>query len=886
MTRILQPSTDVPQGANYISSVPEHVLWGRLPARHDAFIGSVAPGGDIVIDTVSHEGLLPDQGSDPVRYFGGCGVPREEVLDDAVAIVAANQRDAVHDGPHVVTGPIEVPGAHPGDLLAISVSRLDRRVPYGVISTRHARGVLANVEGFDGNYGQFCRANGDRAEFALDNGGKISFPMRPFLGIMGVTVDSDERPNSIPPAEYGGNIDLNELTEGATLFLPVQIEGAGLYIGDPHFAQGNGEVALTALEASLRAELHIDVVPAAERRELFGDNEKPFAYAHGRIIPMGMDEDIDVALRESVRNAIEIISHLFAVPEHQAYLLLSAAVDFDVTQAVDLVAGAHGLIDTSLFKRSTGYEKATAFLAKFADHSLQDALEAYESALMSDDVATMSELFARDPDGVPVVRTDSAGMLAGHDAITAFRSKRGGAPSRTLTRRVSRMLGKDAAGVVSEFRKDAGGTVNQTQLWQRISGRWRIVDAHLTYPAPAIDARIWRVVGVPLVPPVVSKDDTASSSVVASPLQGMRVAVKDLFAVRGFAIGAGNPDYLAEAPIESANAPALQRLLEAGAAVQGIAQSDEFAYSLAGANVHYGTPPNPRAQGRISGGSTSGPASAVACGQVEIGLGTDTAGSIRIPASYQGLWGIRTTHDRVTREGVYPLSESFDTVGVLTRDGQTLALAAHALMPEADTVALDGSLAVCPALDECVQPDVQSAFTQFRTAASATLSTSPIAFTPQLLDDWLDIFATVRGFEAWRIDGAWVSKHWDSLAPEVAARFEHDSHITAEQYDAACQRLQEARAFIRAELGSRVLLIPSASSVAPLANPGADGLAAIEQARAQTLRLTGIAGVGGLPAVSVPCETADGLPCGACLVGPAGTDHALIALAAQLAEVH
>lgn len=391
---------------------------------------------------------------------------------------------------------------------------------------------------------------------------------------------------------------------------------------------------------------------------------------------------------------------------------------------------------------------------------------------------------------------------------------------------------------------------------------------------PAIDGRIWRVVGNPLVLPI--KSDAPK------PLAGKRVAVKDLFAIKNFAIGAGNPQYLAEAPIQSATAPAVQRLLEAGAAVQGIAQSDEFAYSLAGTNIHYGTPPNPHAPGRVSGGSTSGPASAVACGQVEIGLGTDTAGSIRVPASYQGLWGIRTTHDRITCEGVLPLSPSFDTVGALTRDGQTLALAANALMPEPDSGTLGGSLAVCPALDGCAQPDVRESLASFRAAACAKLPSSPIDITPQMLDDWLGIFQTVRGFEAWQADGAWVSKHRDSLAPEIASRFEHDSHITNEQYAAAQDRLNEARERIRTELGGRALLIASASSPAPPIEPGASGLAAIEQARAQTLRLTSIAGIAGLPAVNIPCRTSAGLPCGICVIGPAGTDHTLIALANQL----
>ncbi|MCH9276567.1 acetamidase/formamidase family protein [Bifidobacterium amazonense] len=372
---ILQSGEQVPAGANYIPSDPGNVLWGRLPSRDDLerhAVGEVAPGGDVVIDTVSHEGLLPDQGSDPVAYFGGHGVPEDQVLSDAVRIAASVPRDPAADGPHVVVGPIRVPGAHPGDLLAVTPTALTCRVPYGVISTRHARGVLAGSDDFDGNYGQFCHADeaagtawfharlasGEPANGNDPNGPDpvIRFDMHPFLGITGVTPDSGERPSSIPPAAYGGNVDLRNLTVGSTLLLPVQVEGAGLYIGDPHFAQGNGEVSLTALEASLRATLHVEVVPAQRAKSLFGRTDLPFAFADGRLIPLGFGDTLDDALSQSVEHAIDMVSTMFSIDRKQTYLLLSAAVDFDVTQAVDIVKGAHGLIDLSMFRDCPAYD--------------------------------------------------------------------------------------------------------------------------------------------------------------------------------------------------------------------------------------------------------------------------------------------------------------------------------------------------------------------------------------------------------------------------------------------------------------------------------------------------------------------------------------------------
>lgn len=896
MTDVLQPLTDPHDaGAVYVSSTPERVLWGRLPCREDACVACAAAGEDIVVDTVSHEGLLPDQGGDPMAYFTARGVRPDQVLTDAVDIAARCHRDEREDGPHVVTGPVRIEGAHPGDLLAVSIRRLERRVPYGVVSTRHDRGVLAGDERYDADYGQFCWARGDRAVFASPEDGEVvdssgrsdgdpwktghsgapSFPLNPFLGIVGVMPDSAHRPSSIPPAAYGGNIDLRELTENSTLFIPVQVEGAGLYVGDPHFAQGNGEVALTALEASLRATLHVEVISRSDRSRVLGMSPLPFAYAHRCVIALGMDRDLNRALRDCVGNAVHMIHRLFGVPERQAYLLLSAAADCDVTQAVDIVKGAHAMIDVDMFRDCPAYGAAMDFLHDFEDGSLTAAVQRYETALVSNDVDAMKAIFADDPDGVPVVRSDNEGPLVGHRAIADFRARRGKTPGRTLRRRIIRTLSPDAASVVSRFDRDSGGTITQTQVWRRYSGVWHIVDAHLTYPSPAMDSRIWRVVGDPLVPP--SKP---------GPLDSMSVAVKDLFAIHGFSVGAGNPDYRRESPVRDSDADAVRMLRDAGASVRGIAQTDEFAYSLAGTNIHYGTPPNPRAPGRISGGSSSGPASAVACGQADIGLGTDTAGSIRIPAAYQGLWGIRTTHDRVSRAGVHPLSSSFDTVGVLARTHGVLAAATSVLVGVDAVSAIEPVMLLSPGLCDHVESDVSAAFSGFVQVirSRSAYRWMSMSIDDSLLNEWLGIFQTVRGYEAWRFNGAWVASHRPSLDPGIAARFDHDSHIPVGEYRTAIARLSQVREAVRAELGSRPLLIPTASSVAPLSDPGEKAAQAIERARRQTLLLTSLAGVAGLPAVNIPLVTDRNLPCGACLIGPAGSDNALVALAGRLSD--
>jgi Asp-tRNA(Asn)/Glu-tRNA(Gln) amidotransferase A subunit family amidase len=381
---------------------------------------------------------------------------------------------------------------------------------------------------------------------------------------------------------------------------------------------------------------------------------------------------------------------------------------------------------------------------------------------------------------------------------------------------------------------------------------------------PVVDRRTWRVVGNPLV--------VATGHGV---LDGETVAVKDLFAVAGHRIGAGNPTWLQQSATESRHAEVVARLLDAGAGVVGIARTDEFAYSLAGTNAHHGAPPNLRAPGRIPGGSSSGSATAVATGQVTIGLGTDTGGSIRVPAAYQGLWGIRTTHGAVPVDGLLPLAPSFDTVGWLTKTPGLLAAVGDVLLPP-DT-ASPGELVTAPSLTALADADVADAVTRAAAGAGAAEIDWPLAPMP----DWLGALQALQASEAWRVHGAWLAARMDSLGPDVRSRFERAASQPPEVGAAAVEESQRARAAIRGLLGDRVLLLPSASSVPPpIGDPGA--LDAVRQA---TMQLTCLAGLGGLPAVSIPVQTADGLPAGACVVGPAGSDRALVELAGSLPQI-
>ena len=771
---ILQPGEGDLPGDHYLPSTPDTVTWGRLPCGADAPVLRIAPGESVTIDTVSHEGVLEDQGKDPVAYFTGHGVRRDAILDDAVEIAAALSRDPLSDGPHVVTGPIHVDGAEPGDLLRISVERLVPRAPYGVVSNRHGRGALAGeLPRGEANVSVFAPVEEREGRLVgllpLTEGGDrvVAFPLAPFLGTMGVAVAGSERPHSVPPGPHGGNIDVNLLTEGSVLYLPVQVPGALAYVGDPHFAQGDGEVALTALEAPLRATLRFDVVPRADALAAFGEVTGPLVRTEEYLVPTGLDPDLGEAMRACVRAALSLIRARWGMDEHLAYAYLSAATDFDVSQVVDIVCGVHARIR----------------LADFPGE--------------------------RRPDG-----------------------RRGGGGLR-----------------------------------------------------PAFDRSVWRSVGDPLL-----------QGAWEGPLAGLSFAAKDLFAIKGYRIGAGNPAFLASARAETTTAPAVADLLRGGASVRGIARTDEFAYSIAGDNPHYGTPPNGALPGALPGGSSSGPASAVASGQAEFGLATDTAGSIRVPASYQGLWGLRTTHGLVPRQGLLPLAQSFDTIGWLARDGETLRRVTDWCLSydgsETAESVLGASAAELPwrflvpeeALD-AVEPGTRAAFDAFVAGIAATTDPPDVASVSiGALDDWFGPFRVVQGAEAWRNNADWLRAHPGALGAAVEERFRIASEIAPAAEASARAELAVLGARLTELVDDAVLLLPTVPGPAPVLTADA---ARIDVVRAATLRMTAPAAIAGLPAISVPLLTVPSrlgpAPVGVCLVSRAGTDIALVRIAQRLA---
>jgi len=359
----------------YVPSTLSTIKWGYLPNASDAPVLTVPSGATVVFDTVSHEGILEDQGRNPVQYFGSKGVPSRMVLNDAIAITQSNlSHDFVKDGPHIVTGPVAIQGAEPGDVLKIDILAVTPRVPYGVISNRHGKGALP------GEFPEGAKPESDASaaepskfhnvsvftpirktargqwEGVLKNqqGAEVTFPTAPFMGVMGVAADTNELVHSVPPGVFGGNMDVKDLGAGTTVYLPVFVSGANFYAGDPHMSQGNGEVALTALEHSMRATFRFTLLKKGDARipSSSGTLVKPFGETKEYWIAIGLHPDLNEAMKDAVRESVRFLSEVLGMDRAVAYAYLSAATDFNVSQVVDRTKGIHSLIRKSDFRKS------------------------------------------------------------------------------------------------------------------------------------------------------------------------------------------------------------------------------------------------------------------------------------------------------------------------------------------------------------------------------------------------------------------------------------------------------------------------------------------------------------------------------------------------------
>ncbi len=364
------------------------------------------------------------------------------------------------------------------------------------------------------------------------------------------------------------------------------------------------------------------------------------------------------------------------------------------------------------------------------------------------------------------------------------------------------------------------------------------------------------------------------------PLDGLTFAAKDIYDIEGQTCCCGNPDWLASHPPAARTAPAVSAVLEAGATLVGKTLTDELAFSLNGENHHYGTPVNSAAPERIPGGSSNGSASAVAGGLVDFALGSDTGGSVRAPASYCGLYGLRPSHGAIALDGIMPLAPSFDTVGWFARDADLLAQVGAVLLGPGGAATPKRLLYAADAFDR-VLPEARGALDDAVAWVAESLGPAErIVVAEEGLDTWLSHFQALQWREIWQSHRDWIERCKPLFGPGIDERFQLASEVPDDRVDAATAfRVGAAERLDSLLADDALLLIPSAPGAAPL-----KGLARDETVRYRNraLGLLCISGLGYLPQLSIPAARSQGAPVGLSLVGRAGSDGMLLAAARDL----
>jgi amidase len=356
-------------------------------------------------------------------------------------------------------------------------------------------------------------------------------------------------------------------------------------------------------------------------------------------------------------------------------------------------------------------------------------------------------------------------------------------------------------------------------------------------------------------------------------LSGLTFAVKDLIDVAGCRTGAGNPDWLAGHEAAEISAPVVDALLAAGARLIGKTITDELAFSLEGANAHYGTPVNPASPDRLPGGSSSGSAVAVAAGLVDFALGTDTGGSVRVPASFTGIFGFRPTHGRIPTAGVVPFAPSYDTIGWFARDPGVLSAVGDVLLGRARAAPIRRLLLV---RDAFALADADAA-SLLRAHARAWGAAEDVMVFDGAEAEWLECYRVLQGAEIWQNLGPWITANHPKFGAAMAPRFADAATIAV----AAVTHYRAFRQAIADRL--RALVPPGTGLVIPTtlgaALPLSTATEAIGRFYKAALPLNAIAGHAGLPQVSVPVTRYDGCPLGLSIVGAMSSDRELLTFA-------
>jgi amidase len=367
-------------------------------------------------------------------------------------------------------------------------------------------------------------------------------------------------------------------------------------------------------------------------------------------------------------------------------------------------------------------------------------------------------------------------------------------------------------------------------------------------------------------------------------LDGLSFGAKDLFDIKGEVTGFGNPDWARSHAAPTAHAWVIAALLDQGARLTAKTATVELVFGMEGRNKWYGTPANPAAPDRLPGGSSSGSASLVAAGGADFALGSDTGGSVRMPASYCGLFGIRPSHGAISLQGALPMAPSLDTPGWFTRDAALLTRIGQVLLPEAAPPgSLGGTFFLVNEAWSNAEPATRDALQPALRAIAGMGPLLPLDLLPGGADALVAAQRVIQGREAWASLGGWIEAENAELDPVIRTRFTRSSAVTAAQVNEARAFRHRFQARMQALLAAgAVLVVPTSPAPAPLRSADQAQLDALRDA---IQRVGAISGLAGIPEVTIPAARAAGAPVGLSLLAARGSDLALLALAERIAEI-
>lgn len=365
------------------------------------------------------------------------------------------------------------------------------------------------------------------------------------------------------------------------------------------------------------------------------------------------------------------------------------------------------------------------------------------------------------------------------------------------------------------------------------------------------------------------------------PLAGLTFAAKDLFDVAGHPTGGGNHDWARSNPVPDRHAWAVQTLLDAGATLIGKTITDEISLGILGESAFDGTPLNTRAPDRVPGGSSSGSAAAVAAGLCDTAIGTDTGGSVRVPASFCGLYGIRPTHGRLPTAGMMPQAPSSDTTGWFARDAGTFARVSAVMLGETIPDHLPTRLVIAVDAFGFADPDVATALRPLLDRLGALVgAVHEDLLAPQGLSVWGRAQRSLQPAEAWNTFREWLDRDNPRLAFNVARGLVMGSTISEAELGWARLMRHEARARLAHLLPpGTILAMPTTPFPAPPKNLP---LSAQNPIRERILCLAAHGGLAGFPQVSIPGADVGGVPVGLSILAARGADTELVATALAL----